>query len=604
MATVQRVQALDKLSKLFLQIALILFCVNVHAQVKSKQEIVIDSLMKINKNAEAIIYLQKEIKLKPNDDMLLRLLGFMHLYTNDLSNAEIDYKKAIALNAKCNRCYLNLSRIYAMQNNADKAIEAIDKSISICDTDASAYAIRASIYELKNDELSALINYDKAIELAPNEAQYYQARALYNKNHNYASLAISDITKAIELDIKNDQYYYLRCEIYYNIGKKIDALDDINIAITMNNKSATYYTARAAIYSSMKLNKQVLDDYNKAIELDAENYFALYNIGGEYYRQEDMDKACEYMNKSLTIINKNKIDAKEKTHILHILDNICDNNKASYYYQRGIAFYNLNKMDDAIKIYNEGEQKFPNNAMLLTFRGNAFIRTKKYLECIKDYEKAILNINNLKEEIKLNNSDVNPVGDSYENEMIASTYSSLAEAYLATGNFDKAYMNINKALAVPNEYVVVGKENYYSLRGEINMANNKMETALKDFDSCLNLNANHVPSLIGKATTLIYKLDKITSKSAGANLKKSDKPITMQWELPLKLNGKIADFTFNEAMVLIQKAIALDENNADAFYIRAVLHYMSFNNKEYCQDITRAKVLGRKITEDFEKICK
>jgi tetratricopeptide (TPR) repeat protein len=604
MPTAQSRNMLYKIEKIFIVFLLIVISKNVFAQKQSRQEIVIDSLMAKNKNTEAVNYLQKEIKLKPYDDKLFRLLGYVHLYTNDLINAEIDYKKAITLNAKCNRCYLNLARLYAIQNDANKALEAIDNSISICDTDASAYVIRGNIYEMKNDELSALSNYDKAIELAPNTAEYYQARAMYNKNQHFEGIALDDISKAIELDIKNDSYYYTRSEIYFALGKMYDALDDINIAITMNNKNAAYYNARAAINSGLKNEKDVVIDYNKAIAMEVDNYFAYYNLGGEYYRKEDMENALLYMKKSLAIIEKNKLDVKEKPEILNIINSIGDRSKASYYYQRGIAFYNLNKMDDAIKIYNEGVKNFQNNALLLIFRGNAFIHNKQYEECIMDYEKALENKNNLKAEIKLNATANNPLDENYENELIASTYSSIAEAYLALYNFDKAYLNINKGLYTPNKNIVVGKENYYRLRGEINMANNKIDAAIKDFDSSLKINANQVPALISKATALIYKINKIGSRSIGANIKNSEIPLSLRWELPLKLNGKIADLAFNEAMVLIQKAIALEENNADAFYVRGVLHYMDYNNKEFCIDMAKAKTLGRVADAEYDKLCK
>jgi tetratricopeptide (TPR) repeat protein len=592
------------LGKWYSILLLIFFTGVVHAQKKIRQEIVLDSLIALNKNAEAINYLQKEIRLKPKDERLIRLMGFMHLYTNDLVNAEADFKKAIAINTACSRCYVNLARIYGSQNNADKALVAINKSIAINDSDATAYAIKASIAEVQNDEFAALINYDKAIAVAPNEAQYYNARAMYNKNHNYASLALMDINKAIALDSNNDAHYYVKSETYFGMGKFKEALQNVNTAITINNKKVNYYIARAAVQSALKKPKETLDDYKIAIALDSNNYFAYYNLGGEYYRQEEMDLACKYLNKSLSIINKYKLDAKEKESIVQIINNICYDNKPSYYYQRGIAFYNLNKLNEAINIYDMGIKKYPTNAMLHTFRGNALIKTKQYKACIDDYEQAILYKNNLTADIKLNNSDIKTIDNSFENEMVASNYSSIAEAYLAIGNFELANVNINKCLAIPSANKVVGKENYFRQKAEINVANNKMEEAITDFDSSLNINSNHVPALIGKATALIYKLNKITSKSLGANLKMSEMPITLQWELPLKLNGKIADATFNEAMGLVQKAIALEENNADAYYIRGVLHYMNFDTKSYCLDIARAKALGRIISEEFEKNCK
>jgi tetratricopeptide (TPR) repeat protein len=583
----------------------LMFCLSMpaNAQQKSKVEIVLDSLLAKNKNAEAILYLKKEIAIKPTNDKLYRNLGFVYLNSNDLINAEIQYKKAISLNKACGRCYMHLARIYAIKNESEKALISINKSISIDDSDASAYCIKANIYEMQNDEIGAMSNYDKAIEIAPQEAEYYYARAMFNNNHAYKSFAMSDITKAIDVDANNDNYYYYRSEIYFGLGKINNALEDVDRAIKINNRVATYYIAKAAIQYALKNNDEVIANYRKAIEVDTNSYYAYFNLGGEYYRQENMDSTCILMNKSIEIISKNKIDAKEKSEIENILKSICDASKPSYYYHRGIGLYNIHKMQESIDWYNQGIAKFPNHALLLSFRGNALIKSKKFKECIADYEKAIENRKNLAEEIEFNKSTGRPISDQYEEELVASSYSSMAEAYLVLGNYDKAMKAINQSLAIKTENAIVGKENYYRLKAEICIADNNLADAMLNLDTSLQLNASHVPSLISKAAALIYKLNDFKSNSIGFN-NYVDKPLTAKWNLPLKQDKKYSKTIFDAAMYCVQKAVEIEPENADAFYVRGILHYMNFENNAYCADIQKAKLYGREITDDFEKICK
>jgi tetratricopeptide (TPR) repeat protein len=385
------------------------------AQKQNKYQNIADSLLAKGKTTELITYLRKELKLAPKNEYLLKQLGYAHLYIKNFTVAEKYYRDAIAVNTKCTHCYMNIGITYAYRNDTKKATELFDKSITIDPNDAILYATRARHNETINDNMGALADYNRAVKLDSKNTEWLIQRSNYYAAQGITSLALSDIAKAISIAPNNHILYYKRAIIYYNKQQFKEALADIDLAIQNDSMKYDLYSVRGAIYAGLNESKKSIQDYTKAIQLNPEDYTTYYNRSLERYKLEDMEGYCIDLNNTYQQLQKfdpQNLLLKELNDTKNIY---CDLTKPSYYYQRGIAFYNLQKFDDAVNIYTIGLQKFPTNAMTLSFRGNAYFAKNDYTNALIDYYASIKNMANLADDIRLNQQHTILSTDSVNN---------------------------------------------------------------------------------------------------------------------------------------------------------------------------------------------
>ena len=186
----------------------------------------------------AIIYLEKEINISPNNSLP----------------------------------YRNLSDIYVELRQFDKAREIYDNLINVDSNNAHSYAVRAHFFMAHIDDyLSSISDLSKAIELEIDNSDFYFTRAqVYYKTKEYKS-ALNDYEKALELNPEITKSKYIYAEIakcYAGIGDFEKALDYYNMGIDLG-ENASAYSERALFYDSY------LNDFEKA-KLDFEK--ALLNL--------------------------------------------------------------------------------------------------------------------------------------------------------------------------------------------------------------------------------------------------------------------------------------------------------------------------------------
>ena len=100
------------------------------------------------------------------------------------------------------------------------------------------------------------------------------------------------------------------------------------------------------------------------------------------------------------------------------------------YYNRGIAYYGLNKYDEAFKDYGKAIELDPEYVPAYIDRGNAYYGLKKYDEAFKDYDKAI---------------ELDPE--------YVDAYIDRGNAYYGLEKYDEAFKDFDKVIELDPEYV-------------------------------------------------------------------------------------------------------------------------------------------------------
>lgn len=554
-----------------------------------------DSLQRTGQSEKMIPYFLNELKSKPKNEAILRRLGYLYLENNQPELGEKYYREALVVNPKCAYCFMNIGRAYSLKNETKNALEYFDKSIYLAPTDALLYSIRAQQYEFTGfNNGEALIDFNKAIELDPKNEDYYILRGLfYSKQNNYSS-AIADLNKAVAIAPKNFVPLFRRANFYYDNKMTKEALADINSAIALDSTQQSLYTARGAIYSVLKETKKSIADYTRSIELKPNDFFPYYYRALEKYTLEDMDGFCSDLQLSYALIVKNDPENPIKAELVYYIGNFCDSTKAGYYYQRGIAFYNLQQFDKAVQIYSQGVEKFPNNSMILSFRGNAYFELKNYEKAIADYYASIENKYNVIEDVRANQKHTglaNESVESYLNEFLASMQLSIAESRFALGQFEEALLEINKGIALAPNTKVIGKEKYFNVRGNVLLALGKYQQAIADFDKCIELNRSFSLAYVNRAIAKLNQNSKISIKSYSIRGIVNTGSFNGNWTLNSKSSLKKSDENAISALTDCNEAIEISPDLDFAFYIRGQIKKMlSFD--DYCYDLLRAKTLG------------
>lgn len=565
-----------------------------------------DSLLASGKNDELIKYFENELKKHPKNEDVLRWLGYGHIVKNNLDLGEKYYTDALALNPKCARCYLNIGRVYALRGDNKKALEYFDKAVNTDPKDAILYSNRARLKEILSEKFGAFRDHDKAIEIDPENPEFYMQRGEYNSKVGYQSLAIADFTQAIELAPNNYNPYFKRARVYYLQKKLEEALIDINKAIELDSNQFSLYTARGAIFDVMQEYEKAIHDYTTAISLNENEYLSYLNRASTFYKMEDLDATCSDYSLLKSLIGKGIInDQAIIDEINGAIQNICDSSKASYYYQRGVGYYNLAEFQKAIDIYTLGLVKFPDNAMILSFKGNAHLALNQYEQAIEHYKQSLKYKEIFLAEIKTNPRFTGASEDEiaiFYNGSLASTYYSMSECLINLGQVEQALKEINTALELAPNGNDFSKESYYNLRGYIHLVNGKYDLAITDFDQCIKLNRNFAIAYVNRAIAKVSLAEKVKIKSYSIHANFNSQPMNVNWNLPTKSSLKKSESNILSALTDCNKAIEIDNKLGYAYYIRGQIKQM-LTYGDYCLDLLTAKELGLAVEEEIIRNC-
>lgn len=115
---------------------------------------------------KAIINLNRALKIKPKDHVVLYWIGMSYFEKDDLKEAEKHLLRAAenATRLKKGLPLYDLGRLYEKQNKYDKAIEAYEKSINDNTKMWNPHANLAKLYEKKGNNALALKEYENAYQ--------------------------------------------------------------------------------------------------------------------------------------------------------------------------------------------------------------------------------------------------------------------------------------------------------------------------------------------------------------------------------------------------------------------------------------------------------
>jgi tetratricopeptide (TPR) repeat protein len=197
---------------------------------------------------------------------------------------------------------------------------------------------------------------------APAIAENYKtvwdsAYNLVRKNDN--SSAIDILNKGIKENPKNGDLYYLRGALFADKEKYQDAISDQSKSIELGKKKnlvAAAYLNKARCEFTLKQNDDANKDYRKLLDIEPDLAIAHFEYATFLFRTSKGDEAVQHIEKSKKLEKIGSIK-KRDTEINKLLK-IADTGK---YAKRATDALQVNEIDKAISILNDGIKMTPNN---------------------------------------------------------------------------------------------------------------------------------------------------------------------------------------------------------------------------------------------------
>lgn len=123
-----------------------------------------DMLYNQERYKEAINVYMEALRYRPEDYNLYYNLGMVYIGLNDFQNAKICYEKAAEINSKLYNAYYTLGQLSLISNDIDEAEKYFTEGLYE-ETEADSYFELSKIYMLKNEREKAITFIQKAIEI-------------------------------------------------------------------------------------------------------------------------------------------------------------------------------------------------------------------------------------------------------------------------------------------------------------------------------------------------------------------------------------------------------------------------------------------------------
>jgi len=269
------------------------------------------------------------------------------LLEKDFATKEEYLKKALSISKTSLNALCELSLLYSEHEKYDEAIDCINNALEIEPYNPEYWFIKANIFSKQSQINAAVMCVDKSLRIK-RSAEYLCLKARLMATKNDMSEAVSLYKEALKINSSDISVFIPLSKIMLDINTD-EALKIIKRAIDIKKTSELFYLKSKALF---KLNfpKEAIDSIDEAISLKPDS-LNLYRYKSELYKKMgNYEKAI-----------KNYINISEKF-----------GEKAEKFYQIADCYLLQKKYSEALKICDEGIDKFPRSIKLWEVLKNVY----------------------------------------------------------------------------------------------------------------------------------------------------------------------------------------------------------------------------------------
>lgn len=257
--------------------------------------------LKQNNVTAARADINKAFSIDSNVAVVREARGELHYMVNRGPAAIQDWEACVKLDPENINCLQSLSELYIALQNYDRAMEMVNRQLTIDDKDPQAYFMKGIIVrdklndtalalqyfqnavDLKQDYIDALdmlgvtlanrgdtlapFYYQRILEYQPNRYDiYYKLGAYYMKQHE-ENRALESFTKAVQINPADAESYFSMGYINLELSQYANARDYFTKAINARDRNYKAYYGRGYSFEMLGDVLNAQKDYQKAIEI-------------------------------------------------------------------------------------------------------------------------------------------------------------------------------------------------------------------------------------------------------------------------------------------------------------------------------------------------
>jgi tetratricopeptide (TPR) repeat protein len=183
-------------------------------------------------------------------------------------------------------------------------VQAIEGLTSVLEANSDqhlATLVRGDCYRAIKNYSLAIADYKRFLRFYPEDGKALTRRAeMYLATGRY-NLAHVDLEEAIQTDKTNFDAYLIRARVHLKEEQLDQALTACETAVRLDNQQPEAFAVLAEIYQKLCDYSRSIEEYSRSIELapiDHEKAQYLYHRGVAYYEMEEFEKALKDFKKS------------------------------------------------------------------------------------------------------------------------------------------------------------------------------------------------------------------------------------------------------------------------------------------------------------------
>ncbi|MDH4127905.1 MAG: tetratricopeptide repeat protein [Spirochaetota bacterium] len=307
---------------------------------------------------------------------------------NKLDESIEDYKKAVELDDKYSKGYIQLGEAYYKKKSYDEASNTLNKGFSTSPKSYELAFLLAKTYDAQSESDSnklgnALEYYNKALELNQSYEALYNAGRIHLKK-NEVDQAVSNFEKASKIK-END--YDLNTDYgtaLYGQKKFDEAIQKYEKAVRIDDNLAGAHLGLGAVYFARSKKddgsrneddlKKTVEHLEKAISKDPENYEVNRTLGTVYFILKRNDDSIKVLEKAIalkgddlstrrniaTAYYSNKNFDKAIPHYEKAIE-LKKEDDEELYLRLGECYFKTKDKENAKKWFNKLVEKYPEN---------------------------------------------------------------------------------------------------------------------------------------------------------------------------------------------------------------------------------------------------
>ncbi|MEO5943831.1 MAG: tetratricopeptide repeat protein [Ferruginibacter sp.] len=372
------------MKKFLFSIVLFTCCNAAFCQSLSPQDAEGTALYKAGKIEEAMTAFQKALVTNPAGLYSLNALGNIYLSQNKNQEAYDLALKGIKLsNGTANFVVLQAKAAIKI-GKAAEAVKVLDAFLQKNQPDFMLLFVKGNALVDLNEQQQAIGIYSKSIDANPDFPNAYLERAKLFAGLERWPQALDDYNHYISLVSDDADAYNLRGIVFFKTNVTEKALADFNSSLQLNPKQEFALANRGVLYRNSNQTDKALSDFNAAIAIDPDYADPYFEKAILYDNQKDYNNALPLINKAVKLQPSWSLYRGEQSKILIALDKSVegiaaaqeairlDSKNPDGYLFKAVAFYNLEKFDDALQAANDGISSIPGNYLFYSLRASVY----------------------------------------------------------------------------------------------------------------------------------------------------------------------------------------------------------------------------------------